>query len=401
VAGQGWETRGGEEAGVSLTGAVFLGLVVTVTVALFVGGVVVMPRITPRGARSVVARAGVMLVVNLLVLLSATVALNDQFVFFADWTDLHGALFGGQVAAKTQAGAPASQAANAPLSGQSATAQPPVLPSLPVGAGVADRVLRYTVTGASSGLRGTILVTLPEGYVDPANAARRYPVLETFHGYPGDPSQWVDSMDLAGAIDTAVAGRAVGEMITISPTIEFPPGVDTECVDGSGSAPKVETWLTQDVPNWVNRTLRARTDRSSWAAIGLSAGAWCAAMATMLHPEQYGAGIVMGGYFAPEFSAGYVPFGPRSAAFHRYDLVSLARNAVGAGAGAVARRAPAQPVDGGAATGPDVVGHERLRVLRRHGMTGRPCARDPRRPRSWPHAATCLALRDCTGTGCG
>lgn len=311
----------------SLTGAVFLGLVVAVTVALFVGAVAVMPRIAARGARSVVARAGVMFVVNLLVLLSATVALNDQFVFFADWTDLHGALFGGQVAATAQAGASASQAANAPLSGQSATAQPPVLPSLPPGAGVADRVLRYTVTGASSGLRGTILVTLPEGYADPANAARRYPVLETFHGYPGDPAQWVDSMNLGSAIDTAVARKAVGEMITISPTIEFPPGVDTECVDGSGSAPKVETWLTQDVPNWVNRMLRARTDRSSWAAIGLSAGAWCAAMVTMLHPQQYGAGIVMGGYFAPEFAANYVPFRPGSAAAHRYDLVSLARNA--------------------------------------------------------------------------
>lgn len=311
----------------SLTGAVFLGLVVAVTVALFVGAVAVMPRIAARGARSVVARAGVMFVVNLLVLLSAMVALNDQFVFFADWTDLHGALFGGQVAATAQAGASASQAANAPLSGQSATAQPPVLPSLPPGAGVADRVLRYTVTGASSGLRGTILVTLPEGYADPANAARRYPVLETFHGYPGDPAQWVDSMNLGSAIDTAVARKAVGEMITISPTIEFPPGVDTECVDGSGSAPKVETWLTQDVPNWVNRMLRARTDRSSWAAIGLSAGAWCAAMVTMLHPQQYGAGIVMGGYFAPEFAANYVPFRPGSAAAHRYDLVSLARNA--------------------------------------------------------------------------
>ena len=47
----------------------------------------------------------------------------------------------------------------------------------------------------------------------------------------------------------------------------------------------------------------------------------------MLHPQQYGAGVVMGGYFAPEFGANFVPFGPGSAAARRYDLVSLARSA--------------------------------------------------------------------------
>ena len=188
-------------------------------------------------------------------------------------------------------------------------------------------MLRYTVTGARSGLTGVVLVTLPEGYTDPANATRRYPVLETFHGYPGDPGAWVDSLGLGTFIDAAVRQNQVGEMVTISPTIEFPPGVDTECIDGTGSAPKVETWLTQDVPNWVVNTLRVRTDRSSWATIGFSMGAWCAAMATMLHPQQYGAGIVMGGYFAPEFSSNYVPFRPGSPQARRYDLVALARSA--------------------------------------------------------------------------
>jgi enterochelin esterase-like enzyme len=137
----------------------------------------------------------------------------------------------------------------------------------------------------------------------------------------------VDSLGLGTFIDAAVRQNQVGEMVTISPTIEFPPGVDTECIDGTGSAPKVETWLTQDVPNWVVNTLRVRTDRSSWATIGFSMGAWCAAMATMLHPQQYGAGIVMGGYFAPEFSSNYVPFRPGSPQARRYDLVALARSA--------------------------------------------------------------------------
>ncbi len=49
-------------------------------------------------------------------------------------------------------------------------------------------------------------------------------------------------------------------------------------------------------------------------------------MATMLHPHQYGAAVVMGGSFHPEFF-GPPPFAPGSAAGRRYDLVRLARTA--------------------------------------------------------------------------
>jgi enterochelin esterase-like enzyme len=318
--------------GVALTGRVFLALVALLALASFAGAVAVMPRISGRRARSVVARSGVLILVNLMVLLTATVSLNDQFVFFADWTDLHGAMFGGQQVSTSAAGTTAARAANAPVPGSAATPTTPglpgqtrVLPPLPAGAGVADRVLRYTVTGPRSGLRGVVLVTIPEGYTDPANAARTYPVLETFHGYPGDPSQWLDSMGLGTAIDAGVRAGKVGEMVTVSPALEFPGGVDTECVDGAGGAAQVETWLTVDIPNWVVNTFRVRTDRSAWATIGLSMGAWCAAMATMLHPQQYAAGIVMGGYFTPQFSANYRPFGPAGPQAHRYDLIALAR----------------------------------------------------------------------------
>lgn len=317
----------------SLTGPVFFALALLGTAAAFAATVLLLPRVSARRPRPVLARVSMLLVVNLLVLFTAAVALNDQFSFFADWTDLRGTFFGGPVGVTAHAGAGAAQAAgvvikppSAPATSPALAAISPVLPGLPPGASSTDRVLRYTVTGAASGLSGTVLVTLPEGYTLPANQSRRYPVLETFPGYPGDPSEWIDSMNLGSALDQAVAQHTLGPVITISPTTEFPPGVDTECVDGPGGFPKVETWLTQDVPNWVMRTLRVRTDRASWATIGLSTGGWCAAMATMLHPNQYAAGIVMGGYYQPQFSSNYVPFRPNSAEAQRYNLVALARH---------------------------------------------------------------------------
>jgi S-formylglutathione hydrolase FrmB len=104
-----------------------------------------------------------------------------------------------------------------------------------------------------------------------------------------------------------------------------PPGADTECVNGGQGSPQMETFLTRDVPDWIATHFRTRTDRGSWATIGLSAGGWCAAMAAMLHPAQYGGAIVMGGYFRPEFTGGTEPFPQRSDAGRRYDLVALAR----------------------------------------------------------------------------
>ena len=309
----------------SLTGPFFLTLVVLLTVAAFVAAVIALPRVSACRPTPILARALILLSVNVLVLFTAAVALNDQFTFYADWIDLRGAFFGGTSGSTSYAGGNAAGAANLPVASASSPATTGSLPSLPPGAGLADRVLRFTVSGARSGLHGSVLVTLPEGYTDAVNAHRRYPVLETFPGYPGDPSQWIDSMNLGAVLDMAITAHTAGPMITISPTTEFPSGVDTECVDGTGAQPKVETWLTQDVPDWVLQTFRVGTERASWATIGLSAGGWCAAMATMLHPERYAAGIVMGGYFAPEFSASYTPFGSGSSQAQRYDLISLAK----------------------------------------------------------------------------
>jgi enterochelin esterase-like enzyme len=310
---------------VSLTGPWFLLCVAALTALTFGAAVIGLPRVSASRAPAILGRVGILVSVNLMVLFIAAVGLNDQFAFFADWTDLHGAIFGGKAVPTSTAGGGAAQAANVPLAGATAPgASAPALPALPPGAGVADRVLRFTVTGAGSRLTGEVLVTLPEGYTDLVNQSRLYPVLETFPGYPGGPAEWNDSLNLGAALDTAVAAHAAGPIITISPVTEFPGGVDTECVDGPGAAPQVESWLTKDVPDWARHHLRVRAERSSWATIGLSAGGWCAAMATMLHPAQYAAGIVMSGYFAPEFSANYKPFTATSTEGLRYDLITLA-----------------------------------------------------------------------------
>jgi enterochelin esterase-like enzyme len=311
---------------VELTSGLFLGLLAVVTVAAAAAVIILWGRLAAPRVVPVVGRVAALLVVNLLVLLTVGAAANDTFGFFADWTDLAGALQSTPSSAQSSRGGSASAAAQAPVPGArlpgSSRSLPP-LPRLPVGA----RDYTFTVPGAVSHVTGQVVVELPPGYTDPAQARRRYPVIETFHGYPGTPRQWLDSLALGQVAAQEAAARRMSPILVVAPQLEIPPGRDTECVDAGNGLPAMETWLTTDVPDWLARTFRVRLDRGSWATAGLSAGGWCAAMAALLHPARYGAAMIFGGYFAPSFSRTFVPFAGNGPQARRYDLTALVRQA--------------------------------------------------------------------------
>ena len=301
----------------SLTGPIFLNGIIVLTIAAFVGVVLLWPRLTRRTPWHIAGRAGALLVVNLLVLLTAATQLNATYLFFASWADLQGALTGHMAQTALHRGGNEHQAPTLTVRGPAApVAAHPVSPG-PVGP---SGLAQYVVHGAASGLTGTVLVQLPPGYAS-SPASQRYPVLEAFHGYPSAPSTWVDLFHLPGLVEREVSNHALRAPIIVMPQLQFPRGVDTEGVNGGPGQPEVETWLTRDVPDWIGQHYRVIADRDAWATVGYSAGAFDAAMATILHPAQYGAAIVLGGYFHPDFGPFYDPFGPTSALARRYDLV--------------------------------------------------------------------------------
>lgn len=307
----------------SLTGALFLDTVIALTVLAFVLLILGWHKLDGPGPRRVIGRVGAVLLVNVLVLLTAATQLNATYLFFASWGDIKGALTGHVALTRLNRGGAAAAAANTRVTGNAAVASSSVPPlSVPVSS---SGVAQFTVTGPLSGLTGTVVVQLPAGYTSPANASLHYPVLEAFGGYPGTPTTWISVMKIGSAIDKQVQARAMRQALVVQPQIEFPSGVDTEGVNGSPGRPQVETWLTQDIPNWVAKTFRVQSQRSAWACIGYSAGGWVAAMATMLHPAQYGAAIVLGGYFRPEFGPLYEPYPAQGTLARRYNLVGLAK----------------------------------------------------------------------------
>ena len=305
----------------SLTGPLFLDGIIVLTLAAFGGVVVVWPRLTPGTPWHVAGRVVALGLVNLLVLLAAATQLNAAYLFFAGWGDLRGAITGHLAQTSLHRGGDERQAPNIEVRGHTARVADQV-PGLtrPV---TASGLMAYTVHGALSGLTGTVLVQLPAGYTSPAASTNRYPVLEAFHGYPSEPLNWVRIFHIGQAVEARVRAHQLHPTLVVMPQIEIPRGTDNEGVNGGPGQPQVETWLTRDVPDWIGQHFRVIANRNAWATIGYSAGGFVAAMATILHPAQYGAGVVLGGYFRPEFGPFYEPFSATSPLGRYYDLTRV------------------------------------------------------------------------------
>ena len=204
----------------------------------------------------------------------------------------------------TQHGAPATSSP-APQAWGAAGAT--VLPTPPPGTDRRTGLRTYQVHGPASGYTGTVYAWVP-----PSGAVSS--ALQVFHGYPVSAQSAFANLDLG-----AHGADALAHTVVLIPDWS-PRELDTECVDGP--AVRMETWLTTDVPAWAAHTFGVRPERAAWRTLGYSAGGWCAAMAVMRHPDTYAAGVSLGGYMRPEFSAGYRPVTPEGGP---YDLPLLAR----------------------------------------------------------------------------
>src|SRR6478609_2396692 len=153
----------------SLTGPLFLGTLVVITLAAFAAVVLAWPSLGREGVPRVAGWIGMLLGLNGLVLLTAAAQLNAQFIFFADWTDLRGAFGAAPTTTAVSRGITATHAARTLVHGAAAVAGSR-LPPLPAGRVSPSGVVTYTVRGARSGLTGTVEVQLPPGYQDPGRA---------------------------------------------------------------------------------------------------------------------------------------------------------------------------------------------------------------------------------------
>jgi poly(3-hydroxybutyrate) depolymerase len=130
---------------------------------------------------------------------------------------------------------------------------------------------------------------LPPG-MDPA---KRYPVVYLLHGIPGDPDEYVDSLDVAGVADRLIASGAVAPFIAVIPAA----GNDVP-YNGEWAGPW-ETYLNDAVVPWVDAHLPTIATTAGRTLAGLSAGGFGAVDIGLRAPTLFGRIESWSGYFTP------------------------------------------------------------------------------------------------------
>ncbi|WP_066936033.1 alpha/beta hydrolase [Streptomyces sp. NBRC 110611] len=166
------------------------------------------------------------------------------------------------------------------------------------------QIARTKLTGAKSGVTGSVWVWAPKEYKDPKYAKSGFPVLIALPGGLGSPKEKVTNYWVGGDIKLqeniakwAAEGKSL-PFIVVMPMLN--PG--TQYLDGSdipGQA-KMGTWLSEDVPNLVKANFRTFKSRDGWAFMGSSSGAFAGMKTVLKHPDKFKAAIASGPDIVPD-----------------------------------------------------------------------------------------------------
>jgi S-formylglutathione hydrolase FrmB len=143
------------------------------------------------------------------------------------------------------------------------------------------RIARADVPGVASGFAARpAWVYLPPAYL--ASSRPLLPVLVLVPGQPGGPDDWL----LAGRL-TAVLDRYAAAHAGIAPIVVVPDATGASlanplCLDSRLG--RAETYLTVDVPAWLDSHLQVAPDR---AVGGFSFGGTCALQLAVRRPDVY------------------------------------------------------------------------------------------------------------------
>jgi enterochelin esterase-like enzyme len=160
----------------------------------------------------------------------------------------------------------------------------------------------YTVTmtidGKLTHIRRTVLVYLPPQYFQKAYAGYRFPAIELFPGYPGEPADWINVMGVTTALDALISDNLAKPAVLVMPDTEGNPHRDLQCLNLPHSIQDA-TYLAEDVPDFLYHTIRVQPPGYAWGEAGYSEGGFCAANLALQYRNDFGYVGVLSGYFSP------------------------------------------------------------------------------------------------------
>lgn len=137
-------------------------------------------------------------------------------------------------------------------------------------------------------------------YVPPAavqDSSVELPVVVLMAGIPGAPEDWINGGGLVGTLDSFASRHKGLAPLVVVVDHSGSRTNDTECVDSPRG--KAETYLTQDVPNYIKSNFRVKSSSQYWAIGGLSDGGLCGLTLTLRHPDIYTKFLDFGGDSSP------------------------------------------------------------------------------------------------------
>jgi S-formylglutathione hydrolase FrmB len=146
------------------------------------------------------------------------------------------------------------------------------------------RLAWVTITGQRSGFRARpAAVFVPPAYL--ASPRPLLPVLVLIAGQPGGPKDWLVAGRLTTVINTFAAAHG-----GLAPIVVVPDATGSElgnpmCLDSNLA--HAETYLAEDVPNWIRANLQVDTDPRHWIIGGFSYGGTCALQLAVRRPATY------------------------------------------------------------------------------------------------------------------
>ncbi|MBM9467720.1 alpha/beta hydrolase [Nakamurella leprariae] len=257
---------------------------VTVWVAVIIAGIglTVAAMFRTRWWRKVVA-----VISGLVVLAAGANLINIHFAQFPTVGTLFGEVGAAEIDLPTGDGMGPRTNPPGPLSGTWRAEGP-----LPAGGSVSEVTIPATISGWTP---RPGYVYLPPAYF--ASNRPALPVLMMIHGQPGGPRDLLTAGQLAGIMD-AFASQHGG----LAPLVVMPDALGSDldnpiCADTS--AGKVDTYLSQDVPAWIEQNLSYDGDTAHWAVGGFSYGGTCAIQLATKHPQLFSSFLDASGQAEP------------------------------------------------------------------------------------------------------
>jgi enterochelin esterase-like enzyme len=155
------------------------------------------------------------------------------------------------------------------------------------------------IPGPLSHITRNVFIYLPPQYFQKSYADYRFPVIELYPGYPGEPTDWINMMGVNTNLDTLVSDGLAKPAVLVMPDIEGEMHRSLECLNIPNSIQDA-TYLAQDVPDFVSKYLRVQPPGQAWGEAGYSEGGYCTANLALRYPDNYGYAGVLSGYFTPD-----------------------------------------------------------------------------------------------------